>query len=58
MIFAYLDPGAGTLFFQALLAAALTVPFLVRGKIASAVSRLKGRGLATDAHAEEKHTSS
>ena len=43
MIFAYIDPGAGSMAIQALLAAALAIPFFLRHHIGSAVDRLRGR---------------
>ena len=42
-ILAYIDPGAGSLVIQALIAAALSVPFFFRRAIASAVQRLRPR---------------
>jgi len=43
MIFAYLDPGAGSMIFQALLAAALAIPLFFRAKLNAIVQRLTGR---------------
>jgi hypothetical protein len=43
MIFAYLDPGAGSLIFQALLAAALAVPLFFRSTVRNIVDRVRGR---------------
>jgi hypothetical protein len=43
MVFAYIDPGAGSLVIQAVLAAALAIPFFLRTQIGNAVRRLKGR---------------
>ncbi len=43
MIFAYLDPGAGSMIFQALLAAALAVPLFFRSKVSAVMQRLTGR---------------
>ena len=43
MIFAYIDPGAGSLLIQALIAAALSIPFLLRRSLGSVVGRLRGR---------------
>lgn len=42
-IFAYIDPGSGSLLLQAILAAMLAVPFFFRRTIGGAVSRLRGR---------------
>jgi len=41
-ILAYLDPGTGSLVLQATLAAVLSVPFILRSKIASVASWLHG----------------
>jgi hypothetical protein len=41
-ILAYIDPGSGSLLLQALLAAALSIPFFFRRSIAGAVQRLRG----------------
>ena len=43
LILAYIDPGAGSLVIQALIAAALSVPFIFRRAIASAVQRVRPR---------------
>ena len=42
-LLAYLDPGAGSLLIQAAIAAALTVPFLLRTKITTTIRRLRHR---------------
>lgn len=39
----YLDPGTGSLILQALLAALLTIPFLIRGKIRSGIGWLRSK---------------
>jgi hypothetical protein len=44
MIFAYLDPGAGSLVIQAILAAMLAVPFFLRSQLSALVNRIRGRG--------------
>jgi hypothetical protein len=41
-ILAYIDPGSGALIFQAILAAALAIPFLFRRTIGGALQRLRG----------------
>jgi hypothetical protein len=41
-IFAYIDPGSGSLLLQAVLAALLSVPFFFRRTIGGAVQRLRG----------------
>lgn len=47
MILAYLDPGAGSMIFQAILAAALTLPLFFRSTMAKVVRRLRDRGPET-----------
>lgn len=42
-ILAYIDPGAGSLVIQALIAAALAVPFFFRGAISGAIQRVRPR---------------
>ena len=39
---AYIDPGAGSLLVQAVIAALVSVPFFFRRSIASVMSRLRG----------------
>ena len=41
-VLAYLDPGAGSLVIQAILAGALAIPFFLRGQIAQLVNRFRG----------------
>lgn len=43
MIIGYLDPGAGSLVIQAILAGALAIPFFLRTQIGNAVRRFRGR---------------
>jgi hypothetical protein len=42
MTLAYLDPGAGSLMVQMILAAALAVPFFIRTHIARGIDRIRG----------------
>jgi hypothetical protein len=49
MIVAYLDPGAGSLVIQAIIAGALAVPFLLRQQIGSLVRRFRSRDMPPDA---------
>ena len=42
-LLAYIDPGAGSLFFQAVIATALVVPFFIRSQIRKGLDRLRGR---------------
>ena len=44
MILAYLDPGAGSLLVQALLAGALAIPFLLRSQLRTLADRILHRG--------------
>jgi replication-associated recombination protein RarA len=39
----YIDPGAGSMVIQAVLAGVLAVPFLFRSAIARAIERVRGR---------------
>ncbi|MDH4334212.1 MAG: hypothetical protein OEW24_02965 [Chloroflexota bacterium] len=41
LIFAYIDPGAGSLIIQALIAAVVSVPFFFRNAIRSTLGRLR-----------------
>jgi hypothetical protein len=43
MVFAYLDPAAGGMIIQTLIAAAVAVPFILRSQIARVVARVKGQ---------------
>jgi len=40
-VFAYIDPGAGSLLIQALIAAILSIPFFFRTAIRSTLQRLR-----------------
>jgi len=42
-VLAYLDPGSGSLLIQALIAGALTVPFVLRRQLRAGIARLRGR---------------
>ena len=42
MIFAYIDPGAGSMVIQAVLATALAIPFFFRTQISRVVRRVRG----------------
>lgn len=44
MILAYIDPGAGSLLIQALIAAAVSVPFFFRNAIRKTMRRIRGEG--------------
>jgi hypothetical protein len=47
--FAYLDPGAGSLAIQMIIAAALAVPYFLRTQIARGINRLRGQSSGTRA---------
>lgn len=44
MILLYIDPGAGSMVIQMLIAAAVAVPFFLRTQIARGIARIRGRG--------------
>lgn len=51
MILIYIDPGAGSMVIQAVLAAALAIPFFFRTHIARAVQRFRDmRGRPDEEH--------
>lgn len=43
LVFAYIDPGSGSLVLQALIAGALTLPFVFRNAVRRTFARLKGQ---------------
>mgnify|MGYP001569697928 CR=1 FL=1 len=42
-VLAYIDPGSGSLLIQALIAGAVTVPFVLRRQLRAGIDRLRGR---------------
>jgi hypothetical protein len=42
-VLAYLDPGSGSLLIQAVIATAVTVPFVLRRRLRAGIDRLRGR---------------
>lgn len=52
MIIAYIDPGAGSMVIQAVIATVLAIPFFLRARISSFVGRLRG-GRPSDATRSE-----
>jgi hypothetical protein len=48
MLFLYIDPGAGSLVIQAVLAAALAVPFFLRSQVARVLGGLRSLGRRGD----------
>jgi hypothetical protein len=49
VILAYIDPGAGSMVIQLLIASILAIPFLFRQAISRTVRRLRGRPEPDDA---------
>lgn len=47
MVLAYLDPAAGGMIIQSIIAAAVAVPFLFRTHISRVVARLRGKEAET-----------
>jgi hypothetical protein len=43
MDFLYIDPGAGSMVIQAVLAGLLAIPFIFRGAVSKAIHRFTGR---------------
>jgi hypothetical protein len=43
VIFLYIDPGAGSMVIQAVLAAALAIPFFFRNQVGRVLGRFRGR---------------
>jgi hypothetical protein len=43
-VLGYMDPGTGSLLIQAILAALLAVPFLLRSKLMAVIGRIRRRG--------------
>jgi hypothetical protein len=50
--FAYIDPGAGSLVIQALIAAFVSIPFFFRSAIRSAVQRLRRPPIPTEGNTD------
>lgn len=48
MVFAYLDPGMGSLAIQALIAGILAIPFLLRTRLAAVMDRIRSRRSGSD----------
>ena len=44
LVLAYIDPGSGSLLIQAMIAALVAAPFVLRQQIARVVRRLQGHG--------------
>ena len=47
MVFAYLDPAAGGMVIQTLVAAAVALPFILRSQISRGLARFRGRSSET-----------
>ncbi|MGH2382762.1 MAG: hypothetical protein ACRDG7_16295 [Candidatus Limnocylindria bacterium] len=48
VVFAYLDPGMGSLAIQALIAGILAIPFLLRTRLAAVMDRIRSRRSGSD----------
>ena len=53
-LFGYIDPGAGSLLIQALVAAVLAVPFFFRRTVSATLGRLRGRKAASTTFVDSK----
>ena len=59
MVLLYLDPAAGGMLIQTIVAAAVALPFVLRSQISRAVARFRGSGtdpVQTDATTEADHS--
>lgn len=52
LLFAYIDPGAGSLVIQAIIAGVVSIPFFFRNAIRSTFGRLRRRPSSGDAVSE------
>lgn len=50
VVFAYLDPGMGSLAIQALIAGILAVPFLLRTRLSAVIDKVRSRRAGSDEH--------
>lgn len=48
LLFAYIDPGAGSLLIQAIIATVVSIPFFFRNTIRSVVAKFRRKPLPTD----------
>jgi hypothetical protein len=48
MLLAYLDPAAGGTLIQTIVAAAVALPFILRGQIARGLNRVRSRKASTE----------
>jgi len=55
-VVAYLDPGTGSLLIQALIAGALTVPFILRRRMKTGIARLRGRPIEDEGSMQGRTT--
>jgi hypothetical protein len=53
-LFAYIDPGAGSLLLQAVLAAVLSIPFFFRNTLRAALHRFRQRSDVTSSGTAER----
>lgn len=56
LVFGYIDPGAGSLVIQAIIAGIVSIPFFFRNAIRSTVGRFRRKPSAGDAAVSESAT--
>jgi hypothetical protein len=54
LVLGYMDPGTGSLLIQAIIAALLAVPFLLRSKLMAILNRIRRRDTAVRPEADKK----
>jgi hypothetical protein len=52
MVFAYLDPNIGTVVVQTVVAAAITIPIVLRTQVGAVIARLRGQRASEDGAAD------
>ncbi|MBA3430558.1 MAG: hypothetical protein H0U16_03635 [Actinobacteria bacterium] len=56
MVFAYLDPAAGGMIIQSIIALAVALPFILRSQIARGLDRIRGRNAVAKSEEHESST--
>ncbi|MDQ3881342.1 MAG: hypothetical protein M3295_09770 [Chloroflexota bacterium] len=56
MVFAYIDPGSGSMLIQVLIAGVLAVPFFFRNAIAGVLRRIRSHPPESTAEATDTHS--
>ena len=56
LVFAYIDPGAGSLVIQAIIAGLVSIPFFFRNAIRSTIGRFRHTAPPTEPPADKKGT--